>query len=108
MCTPFDEASVALIAEMGFDLIKVASCSAKDWPLIETVAESNLPVVFSTGGLEIEDVDNSLYYGEHRALDLALMHCVSIYPTPPEACNVLNIAMLRKRYPTHVHRMVDA
>jgi sialic acid synthase SpsE/uncharacterized cupin superfamily protein len=100
MCTPFDEASAALIAEMGFDVIKVASCSAKDWPLIETVAETNLPVVFSTGGLEIGDVDNLVVFGEHRALNLALMHCVSIYPTPPEACNLLNIAMLRKRYPS--------
>lgn len=100
MCTPFDEASAALIAEMGFDLIKVASCSAKDWPLIETVAETNLPVVLSTGGLEIHDVDNLVVFGEHRALNLALMHCVSIYPTPPEACNLLNIAMLRKRYPS--------
>jgi sialic acid synthase SpsE/uncharacterized cupin superfamily protein len=100
MCTPFDEASAALIAEMGFDLIKVASCSAKDWPLIEAVAETNLPVVFSTGGLEIQDVDNLVVFGEHRALNLALMHCVSIYPTPPEACNLLNIAMLRKRYPS--------
>ena len=85
---------------MGFDLIKVASCSAKDWPLIEAVAETNLPVVFSTGGLEINDVDNLVVFGEHRALNLALMHCVSIYPTPPEACNLLNIAMLRKRYPS--------
>jgi sialic acid synthase SpsE/uncharacterized cupin superfamily protein len=100
MCTPFDEASVELINEMGFDLIKVASCSARDWPLLEVVAESNLPVVISTGGLEIEDVDNLVVFGEHRALNLALMHCVSIYPTPPEACNLQNIAMLRKRYPT--------
>jgi sialic acid synthase SpsE/uncharacterized cupin superfamily protein len=100
MSTPFDESSATTIAEMGFDLIKVASCSAKDWPLIEAVAETNLPVVFSTGGLEIADVDNLVMFGEHRALNLALMHCVSIYPTPPEACNLMNIAMLRKRYPS--------
>jgi sialic acid synthase SpsE/uncharacterized cupin superfamily protein len=99
MCTAFDERSVELIAEMGFDLIKVASCSAQDWPLIEVVAETNLPAVFSTGGLAIDDIDNIVVFGEHRALSLALMHCVSIYPTPPEACNLQNIAMLRKRYP---------
>ena len=100
MCTPFDEASVGAISDMGFDVIKVASCSAGDWPLIESVAETNLPVVFSTGGLEIEDVDSLVVFGEHRALDFALMHCVSIYPTPSEACNLANIGMLRKRYPS--------
>jgi N-acetylneuraminate synthase len=99
MCTPFDEASVEQVVNMGFDLIKVASCSARDWPLIEMVADTNLPAVFSTGGLEIDEVDNLVVFAEHRALSVALMHCVSIYPTPPEACNLLNIAMLRKRYP---------
>jgi sialic acid synthase SpsE/uncharacterized cupin superfamily protein len=98
MCTPFDESSAQRIADMGFDLIKVASCSAKDWPLMEAVAETNLPVIFSTGGLKIGDVDNIVVFSEHRALASALMHCVSIYPTPPEACNLSNIAMLLQRY----------
>ena len=35
MCTPFDENSVKKIIEMKFDLIKVASCSAKDWPYLK-------------------------------------------------------------------------
>ena len=35
MCTPFDEQSVEKIQEMKFDIIKVASCSASDWPLLE-------------------------------------------------------------------------
>jgi sialic acid synthase SpsE/uncharacterized cupin superfamily protein len=98
MCTPFDETSAESIAQMGFDLIKVASCSAKDWPLLEAVAETNLPVVFSTGGLNVEGIDNIVVFSEHRALTFALMHCVSIYPTPPDACNLNNIAMLLKRY----------
>ena len=35
MCTPFDEESADIIKDMNFDVIKVASCSAKDWPLLE-------------------------------------------------------------------------
>ena len=30
MCTPFDEESVDLIVKMGFDILKIASCSASD------------------------------------------------------------------------------
>jgi N-acetylneuraminate synthase len=48
MCTPFDEDSVAVILDMGFDIIKVASCSAKDWPLLEAIADASLPVIIST------------------------------------------------------------
>ena len=69
---------------MDFDVIKVASCSARDWPLLEKVAASGIPVVASTGGLTQDEVDDLVSYLDHRGCDFALMHCVSIYPTPDE------------------------
>lgn len=99
MCTPFDEKSVKIIVDMGFDVLKVASCSAKDWPLLEEVANANLPVVCSTGGLTIEDIDNLVSFFQHRAVDFALMHCVSIYPTPDDMLNLNQIRFLCERYP---------
>lgn len=100
MCTPFDEASVERIVEMGFDIIKVASCSARDWPLLEKVAASGLPTVASTGGLTQEQIDDLVSFLGHRACNFALMHCVSIYPTPDAACHLANIAGFRERYPS--------
>ena len=50
MCTPFDEESVDVIEDMNFDVIKIGSCSARDWPLLERIAEANKPIIFSTGG----------------------------------------------------------
>lgn len=99
MCTPFDEASVDVITNMGFDLIKVASCSAKDWPLLERISEANLPVIFSTGGLSLSQIDDLVSFFSHRGVDFAIMHCVSIYPTPKEKCNLNQIDVLRERYP---------
>ncbi len=99
MCTPFDEESVALIADMGFDVLKVASCSAKDWPLLEAMADTGLPVVCSTGGLSIEDIDNVVSFFQHRAVQFAIMHCVSIYPTPDDLLNLNQIRVLHERYP---------
>lgn len=101
-CTPFDEASVDRIVELGFDIIKVASCSARDWPLLERVAASGLPVIASTGGLLQDEVDDLVSFFEHRASDFALMHCVSIYPTPDEACNLANVDAFKTRYPGRV------
>lgn len=99
ICTPFDEASVPIIVDMGFDILKVASCSATDWPLIEAVSAANLPTIFSTGGVEIEQVDDLVSFIAHRNIDAALMHCVSIYPTPADKLNLANIDMLKARYP---------
>lgn len=98
MCTPFDEESVDVITDMGFDLIKVASCSAKDWPLMEKIAEANLPVIFSTGGLQLHNIDDLVSFFQHRGTDFAIMHCVSIYPIPADQFNLNQIDVLRNRY----------
>ena len=102
ICTPFDEESVDIISEMGFDIVKIASCSAKDWPLVQKVAESGLPVICSTGGLKLTDIDNLASFFEHRAVDYAFMHCVSIYPTPDENMQLNQIDQMRSRYPGRV------
>lgn len=99
MCTPFDEESVPIITKMGFDYIKVASCSAKDWPLMEAVAETCMPVVISTGGLVLSDIDKITSFFDHRGISHALMHCVSIYPIPKYDFNLNHIDTLKKRYP---------
>lgn len=98
ICTPFDEYSVEKIVELGFDIIKIASCSAKDWPLLEKVAETGLPVIASTGGLSLEEVDKLVSFLNHKGCEFALMHCVSIYPTPSEFCNLSTISEFRERY----------
>jgi N-acetylneuraminate synthase len=102
MCTPFDEESVDVIADMGFDILKVASCSAKDWPLLEKMAEANLPVVFSTGGLRLGNIDDLASFFEHRGTDFAIMHCVSVYPIPADNFNLNQIDVLRHRYRNRV------
>jgi sialic acid synthase SpsE/D-lyxose ketol-isomerase len=102
MCTPFDEESVDVITEMGFDFIKIASCSAKDWPLLEKVASACMPVVVSTGGLQISDLDDVVSFFEHRGVPHAIMHCVSIYPIPDDEFHLNQIDMLRRRYRKHV------
>lgn len=99
MCTPFDEDSVDVICEMDFDVIKVASCSGKDWPLLEKIADADKPVIFSTGSLTIRDIDNLVSFFRHRGVQFAIMHCIAIYPTPDEHMNLQQISLLRARYP---------
>ncbi len=99
MCTPFDEDSVDVIVESGFDILKIASCSAADWPLLEKSAASGKPIVCSTGGLELEQIDDIYSFFQHRGVDFALMHCVAIYPTPADKLQLNQIDLFRKRYP---------
>ncbi len=98
ICTPFDNESVPIILDMDFDIIKVASCSAKDWPLLEEIACSSKPVIASTGGLTLDDIDNMVSFFGHRGIQLALMHCVSIYPIPTKDFHLNHIDTLKDRY----------
>lgn len=102
MATPFDEKSVDMLEELGIDVIKVASSSATDWPLLEKITKIGKPVVCSTGGLPLELVDNLVSFFNHRGVDFALMHCVSIYPTPNHKLNLERINIFKERYPEAV------
>lgn len=100
--TPFDEDSVELLLRLDLDVVKVASCSATDWPLLERVAECGKPVIFSTGGLTVRQVDDLVSFFDHRGVHYAIMHCVSIYPTPHHQLELNRIEMFRARYPGRV------
>ncbi len=99
MCTPFDEPSVDLILEHGLDIIKIASCSSQDWPLLEKIASAGKPVICSTGGLVTRELDSLVSFFTHRQTQFALMHCVSVYPTPLKDMSLDRIDFLRVRYP---------
>lgn len=99
VATPFDEASVATCQQLGVEIIKVASCSATDWPLLEAVVAAQKPVIVSTGGLSIYDIDNVVTFLHKRLPALAVMHCVSVYPTPPERHSLNFKSRMIRRYP---------
>lgn len=99
MCTPFDEESVDLINELGIEIIKIASCSAADWPLLEKVADAHKPVVASTAGLSMDKIDRLVSFFEFKKVNFALMHCVALYPTPMDKLELNQIRLLKERYP---------
>ncbi|MCL5030743.1 MAG: N-acetylneuraminate synthase family protein [Bacteroidetes bacterium] len=99
MCTPFDENSVDRLMDLDIEVLKIGSCSASDWPLLTKIAETGKPVICSTGGLNLKQIDNVVSFFQHRGVYFALMHCVSIYPTPLEKLELNQIAIMRDRYP---------
>jgi sialic acid synthase SpsE/mannose-6-phosphate isomerase-like protein (cupin superfamily) len=99
MCTPWDEISVDKIVEHGFDFMKVPSCYMTDWPLLEQIAKYDLPIVASTAGEPLEEIDRVVSFFRHRNKDLTIMHCVGEYPAPDEHLHLGQIALLKKRYP---------
>ena len=102
MATPFDEASVDLCVELGMEILKVASSDVTDWVLLEKIARTRKPVVVSTGGASLKDIDDMVLFFENRRIPLAINHCVSIYPTEDRELELNQIDYLKQRYPDHV------
>lgn len=99
VCTPFDEISVDKVVEDGFDIIKIASCSFTDWPLLEKVSTAGKPVIASVAGNSDDDISNVAAFLSHRDVNFSLLYCVGMYPTPAEKLNVSMIQEMRGRYP---------
>jgi sialic acid synthase SpsE len=101
MASPFDEASVDLCQELGVQIIKIASSDGNDWVLIEKIATARKPVVVSTGGFSLKDLDDLVTFFENRHIPLAINHCVSLYPSENGDLQINQIDFLRRRYPNH-------
>ena len=97
--TPFDERSVDLCVELGIPILKLASSDLNDWVLIEKIAKTKKPVVVSTGGSSLKDVDDIVTFFANRNIPLGINHCVSLYPTEDSELELNQIDFLRNRYP---------
>ncbi len=99
MATPFDERSVDLCCELGIPILKIASSDLNDWVLIEKIAKTKRPVMVSSGGSSLKDLDDLVTFFSNRNIPLALNHCVSIYPSEDRELELNQIDFLRSRYP---------
>ncbi len=99
MSTPFDNASVKVIERQNLDIIKIASCSVTDWPLLEEIVATDRPIIASTAGAAIDEIDQVVSFFSHRNKDFAILHCVGEYPTADEKMHLGQIDYLKARYP---------
>ncbi len=102
MATPFDEVSVDLCMELGIEILKLASSDLNDWVLIEKIATTRKPVIVSTGGSSLKDIDDLVKFFANRNIPLAINHCVSLYPSLDSELEMNQIDFLRERYPENV------
>ena len=99
MVTPFDEVSVDKCVEFGVDILKVASSDIRDKTLLAKIASTGLPVIASSGGADLDHVDELVEFFTSRDIPFALNHCVSLYPSEDRDLELNQIDYLRARYP---------
>ena len=95
----FDRDSLELMECLNVPLYKLASSEVTNHPLIRAVAETGKPLILSTGMSSEEEIAMAAdIYRSCGGSELVLLHCVSLYPTPPGQVNLARIPVLAKRF----------
>ena len=92
----FDLESVDFLLEAGVKIIKIASHSLTNGPLLKKIADLKLPTIASLGGCTLAEQDLAIEI--LQSCPLVIMHCVSSYPTPDGLAKLDTITYLRDRY----------
>jgi len=97
--TPFDFRSLDLLLSLDVPAIKIASGDATNLPLIGAAASHNIPMIISTGGCNIEEVDAIVQVMTLKKTPFAILQCSCIYPAPHDVLNIKVIQGYKDRYP---------
>lgn len=97
--TPFSREGADQLNELGVELFKIGSGECNNIPLIEHVAKFGKPIILSTGMNDIESVKVSAESILKHNNNLAILHCTSIYPAPPETMRLGAITHLKNEFP---------
>ena len=80
------------------DYLKVASRDLTNLLLLESLAETKIPIILSTGMAGKKELDDALEVITRYHSDISILHCVSQYPTEPDNLNLRTITYLKEHY----------
>jgi sialic acid synthase len=101
--TAFDVPSADFLAALKVPAIKIASGDLTNTKLLDHVGRMGIPIIFSTGGGDIKDVEraeNFLFPPDFTEdTDLAILHCTSGYPASYDELNLNVLGTFREHFP---------
>jgi len=107
LCTPFSRRAVDQLEKMGVEVYKIGSGECNNYPLVEHIASLKKPVILSTGMNNLDSIGMAVGILRSYKVPYALLHCVSMYPTPYEKVQLGAINDISNRFPDAILGLSD-
>ncbi|SFN33252.1 N-acetylneuraminate synthase family protein [Salegentibacter flavus] len=98
LASPFSNAAVDLLEEVGVKRYKVGSGEVNNFLLLEKIAQTGKPVIISSGMSSFEELDSMVKFLKERKVEFSILQCTTAYPTKPEDAGLNVITQLKDRY----------
>lgn len=98
MSSPFSNAAVDLLEEVGVKRYKIGSGEVNNFVLLEKIAQTGKPVIVSSGMSSLEELDASIQFLKDRNVEISVLQCTTSYPTSPKQFGLNVIQELQDRY----------
>lgn len=98
LSSPFSVEAADLLTRVGVAAWKIASGEVTNQPMFERMAATGLPIILSTGMSGLSEIDRAVERIKRAGLELTVLQCTSIYPTPSEKIGLNMIPFFRERY----------
>ena len=96
--TPMSKGAAKILDKVGVSLWKIGSSDILDFPMLDHMRRSRKPIIISSGMSTVPELDKAINFIKEKNNKIALLHCVSKYPCPPEELNFGTIKFLERRY----------
>ncbi|NOX15391.1 MAG: hypothetical protein GXP61_05125 [Epsilonproteobacteria bacterium] len=100
MASVFDIDGLNIMVEKGMKVIKLSSYTITNIPLIEAASKTGLPIIMSTGGATIGEIEEAVNTVLKYHNDLTILHCSIQYPTNLKDVNMGVMETFLKVFPS--------
>jgi N-acetylneuraminate synthase len=98
MSSPFSNAAVDLLEEVGVKRYKIGSGEMTNFLLFEKIAQTKKPVILSSGMSSYDELDNAVAFLKSKNVKFSILQCTTSYPTFPEQYGFNVIKEIKERY----------
>lgn len=96
--TPFDDESLDYLEGLGCPIYKVASFDVVNLKFLKKIASTAKTIIMATGMSDLKEVDSAFRLLAAKTKNIALLHCVSAYPTREEDADLSVIGVLKDNF----------